>query len=157
MNKESYMNFPLSLRLACFAAITSFALQAQAESLPSSASSAGSASSGSVSASLHESSDSSSKDDKRADGDYRIIDVAEAPERGDFRRVTMQADESQQRIVLDLPVNILDKQGLGRGDLVYAQHRVYGLEFARSDTREAFYLVLADKWHEELAPRIVGL
>ena len=59
--------------------------------------------------------------------------------------------------MLDLPANILDKQGLGRGDLVYAQNRVYGLEFARSDTREAFYLVLADKWHEELTPRIVGL
>jgi len=151
------MNFPVSLRLACLAAISSLAIQAHAESLPSSASSAGSASSGSVSASLHESSDSSSKDEKRADGDYRIIDVAEAPERADFRRVTMQADASQQRIVLDLPANILDKQGLGRGDLVYAQNRVYGLEFARSDTREAFYLVLADKWHEELTPRIVGL
>lgn len=151
------MTFPVSLRLACLAAISGLAFTVHAESLPSSASSAGSASSGSVSASLHESSDSSSKDEKRADGDYRIIDVAEAPERADFRRVTMQADASQQRIVLDLPANILDKQGLGRGDLVYAQNRVYGLEFARSDTREAFYLVLADKWHEELTPRIVGL
>ncbi len=151
------MNSSLALRLACFVAITGIAFHANAESFASSASSAGSASSGSVSDSLHESSNSSSKDEKRADGDYRIIDVAEAPNRGDFRRVTMQADASQQRIVLDLPATILDKQGLARGDLVHAQHRVYGLEFARSDTREAFYLVLADKWHEELAPRIVGL
>ncbi len=147
----------LGLRFACFAVITGVAFHAHAESFASSASSAGSASSGSVSDSLHDSSDSSSKDEKRADGDYRIIDVAEAPNRGDFRRITMQADVSQQRIVLDLPATILDKQGLGRGDLVHAQHRVYGLEFARSDTREAFYLVLADKWHEELAPRIVDL
>ena len=155
------MNSSLSLRLACFVVITGVAFHANAESFASSASTAGSASSGSVSDSLHDSSNSSSNssstDEKRADGDYRIIDVAAAPNRGDFRRVTMQADTSQQSIVLDLPVTILDKQGLGRGDLVHAQHRVYGLEFARSDTREAFYLVLADKWHEELAPRIVGL
>lgn len=151
------MNSPLALRLVCFVAITGVAFHANAESFASSASSAGSASSGSVSDSLYDSSNSSSPDEKRADGDYRIIDVAEAPNRGDFRRVTMQADASQQRIVLDLPATILDKQGLARGDLVHAQHRVYGLEFARSDTREAFYLVLADKWHEELAPRIVGL
>lgn len=151
------MNIPHSLRLACLLAITGLASHAYAESFASSASSAGSASSGSVSASLHESSDSSSGNDKRADGDYRITDVAIAPDRADFRRVTMQADNTQQRIVLDLPLAILDQQGLGQGDLVYAQHRVYGLEFARSDTREAFYLVLADKWHDELAPRVVGL
>jgi hypothetical protein len=134
---------------------------AHAESFASSASSAGSASSGSVSDSLNGSSNSSkTDDDKKADGDYRITDVAEAPNRAGFRRITMQADgipadNVQQRIVLDLPAAVLDKQGLGRGDLVRAQHRVYGFEFARTDTREAFYLVLADKWHAELTPRVV--
>lgn len=151
------MNIPLKLRLACFLVMTGSAFHAHAESFASSASSAGSASSGSVSGSLRDSSNSSSRDEKRADGNYRIIDVAEAPGRTDFRRVTMQADDTQQRIVLDLPSAVMDKQALGRGDLVYAQNRVYGLEFARGDTREAFYLVLADNWHDELAPRLVGL
>ena len=30
---------------------------------------------------------------------------------------------------------------------------VYGFEFARSDTREAFYLVLKDEWYNDLAAR----
>jgi hypothetical protein len=40
---------------------------------------------------------------------------------------------------------------------VHAQRRVYGFEFARGDTREAFYLVLADEWYDELAARPVQL
>ncbi len=149
------MNLPRSLRLVCFVVAAGVASHTYAESFASSASSAGSDSSGSVSDSLSGSSNSSKNDDKKADGDYRITDVADAPDRTGFRRLTMQADDSQQRIVLDLPVAVLDKQGLGRGDLVHAQHRVYGYEFARGDTREAFYLVLADNWHAELAPRLV--
>ena len=149
------MNFPRSFRFIFFVAVAGMAVHAHAESFASSASSAGSASSGSVSDSLSDSSNSSTKDEKKADGDYRITDVAEAPDRAGFRRVTMQADNSPQRIVLDLPKAVLDKQGLARGDLVRAQQRVYGFEFARGDTREAFYLVLADNWHEELAPRLV--
>ena len=151
------MTFPLVLRLACLAAIAGAALNVHADSFTSSASSAGSASSGSVSNSLRGSSNSSTGGDKTADGDYRIIEVAEAPDRAGIARVTMQADDPQQRIVLDLPQAIVAKQGLGRGDLVHAQHRVYGFEFARGDTREAFYLVLADDWYDELAARPVSL
>ena len=32
-----------------------------------------------------------------------------------------------------------------------------GLEFARAETREAFYLVLDDAWHREFDPRPVTL
>lgn len=133
-----------------------FASQAHAELFASSASSAGSASSGSVSDSLKGSSNSSRSDRKTADGDYRITDVAQAPERDGFLRVTMQADATQERIVLELPAAVIEKQALGRGDLVRAEQRVYGYEFARGDTREAFYLVLADDWHQDLAARPVA-
>lgn len=148
------MRFHFGLRLASFAVATGLACHVHAESFTSSASSAGSASSGSVSDSLHGSSNSS-KDDKTADGDYRIIDVAEVAGRTDRLTVTMVSDHTQQRIALDLPAKVFAKQGLGRGDLVHAQHRPYGYEFARADTREAFYLVLADEWHDELAPHVV--
>ncbi|XAH22721.1 hypothetical protein AAFF27_22400 [Xylophilus sp. GW821-FHT01B05] len=144
-------------RLACVAAIMGVAAQAQAALFTSSASSAGSASSGSVSDSLRGSSDSSTGGARTAEGDYRVTDVAQAPDRAGIARVTMQAADPEQRIVLDLPHAIVEKQGIARGDLVHAQRRAYGFEFARGDTREAFYLVLADDWYEELAARPVSL
>lgn len=149
------MSFPF--RLAVLAAAASLSLHAQADSFTSSASSAGSASSGSVSDSLRGSSNSSTGGNKTADGDYRVIEVAKTPDRAGFARVTMQADDPQQRVVLDLPQAIVDRQSLGRGDTVHLQNRVYGLEFARGDTREAFFLVLSDDWHDELAARPVTL
>lgn len=149
------MTFPF--RLAVLAAAASVALQAHADSLASSASSAGSASSGSVSDSFRGSSNSSTGGRQTADGDYRIIEVAKAPDRAGIARLTLQADDPQQRVVLDLPQAIVDRQALGAGGVVELKNRVYGIEFARGDTREAFYLVLADDWHGELAARPVSL
>ncbi|SFA68811.1 hypothetical protein SAMN04515620_10118 [Collimonas sp. OK607] len=151
------MIFPTTFRLICLTAVASVTLHAHAESFTSSAVSTGSASSGSMSASLRGSSNSSTGDEKTADGNYRIIEVTTAPDRAGVTRVTMQIEESQQRIVLDLPQAIVEKQKLGLGDTVRAQHREYGFEFARADTREAFYLVLADEWYNELAARPVTL
>ncbi|SEK15893.1 hypothetical protein SAMN05216567_109388 [Variovorax sp. OK605] len=145
-------------RLAGFAAVFATAFQAQADSFTSSvASSAGSASSGSVSASLRGSSRSSFDGDKVADGDYRITEVAQAAGRAGFARVAMQSDDAQRRIVLELPQATFAKEALGPGDLVRTQQRAYGTAFARGDTREAFYLVLADDWYGGLAARPVGL
>jgi hypothetical protein len=151
------MTSPLNFRQACIAAILSTALFAHADSFTSSASSAGSASSGSVSASLRGSSNSSTGGDKAVAADYRIIEVAGAPDRAGIARITMQADDPEQRIVLDLPRAIVDKQGLSPGDVVRTRKQVYGFEFARGDTNEAFYLVLADDWHDGLAARPVRL
>lgn len=151
------MSTSLALRCIAAAGALTLALAANAESFASSASSAGSASSGSVSDSLKGSSGSSTDKDKEktASGDYRITNVAEAPDRPDFVRVTMQLADSQQELKLDLPQAVFAKQGLGQGDIVSAQHRVYGFEFAHGDTHEPFYLVLADNWHDELAARPV--
>ncbi|SFV11677.1 hypothetical protein [Pseudoduganella namucuonensis] len=150
------MHIPSPLRLASIAAALALCLNAQAGSSTSSASSAGSASSGSVSDSLSGSSNSSTGGNKTADGAYHIIDIAQTPGRAGMARVTMQGDEPQMRIVLDLPQTTFDQQRLDKGDMVYAQNRVYGIEFARNDTRKAFYLVLADEWYGELAARPLG-
>jgi hypothetical protein len=132
------------------------ALPSVADSFASSASSAGSASVGSLSDSLRSSSGKST--DKVAEGDYRIIEVAQATGREGFTRVAMQSDsDAQQRIVLELPQATFAKERLGLGDLVHAQQRTYGTAFARGDTREAFYLVLADDWYGGLAARPVSL
>ena len=139
---------------------TGVASQAQADSFASSASSAGSASSGSISTSLNGSSNSSTRNDKIANGAYRIdrIEVlAQAPGRPGMVRLSMQAEQVDQQLTLDLPVAIFDQQHLGRGDLVDVQKRDYGFQFAHADTRSAFFLVLADDWHDELAARPVTL
>lgn len=152
------MNLIRNLRLTCFIALAGATLHAHAESFASSASSAGSASSGSISDSLSDSSNSSTNQDKVANGDYRIVDIAQTPDRTAFMRVTMQTEDLKQRIVLDLPAEVLNKQAIGEGDFIHAQRRVYGFEFSRRDTKEAFYLVLADNWHNELATRrVVGM
>lgn len=134
--------------------------QAHADSFASSASSAGSASSGSISTSLNGSSNSSNRNDRIANGAYRIDAVeqlAQAPGRPAMVRVSMQAEAVDQQLTLDLPSAVFARQHLGHGDLVDVQKRDYGFQFARNDTRAAFFLVLADDWHDELAARPVML
>jgi hypothetical protein len=136
------------------------AAQAHADSFASSASSAGSASSGSISTSLNGSSNSSSRNDKVANGPYRIDRVerlAQLDGRPGMVRLSMQAEQVDQQLTLDLPSSVFDQQNLGRGDLVDVQKRDYGFQFAHADTRTAFFLVLADDWHDELAARPVTL
>jgi hypothetical protein len=144
------------LRGAILAAGLGLAIAAHADST-SSASSAGSASSGSVSDSLQGSSHSSTGGDRRADGNYQIIDIDQTPGRAGSTRIAMQAGDPQQRIVLDLPEAVFAKQRLARGDFVHAQNRSYGIEFARADNRQPFFLVLEDAVYKELAARKVTL
>jgi hypothetical protein len=155
--KDTFVATNSPLRLAAAIVALGLCLNARADSFASSASSAGSASSGSVSNSLSGSSNSSTGGNKTADGSYRIIDIAQTPARDGMARLTLQGDAPQQRIVLDLPQATFAQQHLDTGDLVYAQNRAYGIEFARNDTRAAFYLVLADAWYDELAARPVGI
>jgi hypothetical protein len=144
-----------SLRLLCVAGALAFAVNASADST-SSASSAGSASSGSVSDSIGASSNSSTGGgNKVADGAYHIIDIAQAPERKGMTRVTLQADQGS--FVLTLPQQTFDQSYLAKGDTVVAKNLEFGVEFARADTREAFFLAIADEVYGELASRKVTL
>jgi hypothetical protein len=152
------------LRLAVATTVLGLALQAHADSFVSSASSAGSASSGSISDSLNDSSNSSSGDKRKvADGNYRILEIGITPDRADRTRLTLQREgEAGQRVVLDLPQATFAQQNLAAGDTMYAQNRVYGIEFGRIEfdrieNRQPFYLVLADEWYGELASRPVTL
>lgn len=141
------------------------AAAARAESFASSASSAGSASLGSVSDSITNSSKSSSRDTKTADGDYRVIDVADASERPGMLRLTLRAaaapDAADDGFTLTLPRAALGERGIAVGEVIRARNRPYGLEFARvaadAGAREPFFLVLRDDWHRELDPRAVTL
>ena len=153
------LNRLASLAMLCLSTAT----PCLAESLASSASSAGSASLGSVSDSSAGSSNSSARKPTTAQGDYRVIEVAEVAERPGMLRLQLQATarpDAQGDLWLVLPRQVLAQRPLLPGDIVSARPRPYGVEFARADAanaREAFFLVLADDWHRELEPRAVSL
>lgn len=119
---------------------------------------------GSLSTSVKKSSDSSSGDDKVAEGDYRVIEVAEQPAQGDqpaLTRLTLRAVQGAGEFVLLLPPAVAAAQALGPGAVVQARHKPYGLAFAKVDERAApapeFFLVLDDGWRRELQARPVRL
>jgi len=144
------------LRISLIVLAIGTTLHAQADSLASSASSAGSDSSGSVSDSVSSSSNSS-KDKKVADRDYHVVNVAQAPQKPGMARVTMQANESDLLVMVDLPQTTVDREQLKNGDPVHAQQRAYGIAFEHGDTRNAFFLALNDDWVDELAAHKVSL
>jgi hypothetical protein len=152
--------FPRALSLAAALAIAAAsAVPVHATSFTSSASSAGSASSGSISDSIGSSSNSSSGDDNRvAAGEYRVIDVAQAPAKLDTTRVTLRAVAAGAReFYLDVPNRALAERGVNTGELVQVNERVYGYEFAHADTRRSFFLALQDDWYRDLASRKVTI
>ena len=127
----------------------------RAEGVASSASSAGSASVGSISGSLEHSSDSSNNRNQVAEGEYRIIDVAASATHPDMLRVALHG--AAEDFVLVLPRLALAQRALAAEDVVHVSHRPYGLAFAYADTREDFFLVLADDWRRDIDPRPVTL
>lgn len=102
-----------------------------ADSLASSASSAGSASVGSLSTSIRGCSHSCSRDTPVANGDYRIVEIAVVAEHPSMRRLKLQATAprgQQGELFLDLPQRTLARAGLAPRDIVSMRHRPYGLE-----------------------------
>lgn len=140
---------PVLLALALAAASA-----AQADSFVSSTASAGSMASGSVSDSFKASSGSSSGGEKRAEGRYRVTEVARA-EAGKLR-LTLARDGAAP-VELTLPAQALAARPVNVGDEVQATSQPYGIAFAHADTAKPFFLVLEDAWHRELAARVVTL
>lgn len=138
------------------------ALPTRAESSVSSAvSDSVSTSVGSISDSIRNSSNSSSGDEKKvAEGEYRVVDVAPAPERPGQLRVRLQALDDHAtdgEFVLVLPQAAAERGGVAQGRVVAARQRPYGVEFAAGEPRQAFFLVLEDAWYRELQTRAVQL
>jgi hypothetical protein len=141
------------MRLALLLTLALAAPLAQAaSSAASSASDAGSSASGSVSDSLKASSNSSTGGEKRAEGRYRVTEVAQA-DAGKLR-LTLQR-EGAESVELTLPQQALAARAVDVGDEVQATPQPYGIAFAHADTGQAFFLVLEDAWHRELATRVV--
>jgi len=150
---------PMRLAVIVCAGLTAAAPCCADSFTASSASSAGSASVGSISGSLRGSSNSSSPDNDVAEGEYRILDIARPADRPGTLRLTLQPAArapGEGTVWLDLPPQALARRGLVAGDTVNARKRAYGYEFSHADTREPFFLVLADDWHDDLGSRRVA-
>jgi type IV secretory pathway TrbL component len=135
------------------------AVPVHADSFTSSASSAGSASSGSISDSIGGSSNSSKGDKRVAAGEYKVIDVAQAPAKANTTRLTLRAvaPGAAQEFTLDVPNPALAARAVGAGEIVRVNERVYGYEFAYADTKQPFFLALQDEWYRELGSRQVTI
>jgi type IV secretory pathway TrbL component len=146
-----------ALLLASLAA--AFTAPVRADSLASSASSAGSASSGSISDSIGGSSNSSNNDKRVAAGDYKVIDVAQAPAKANTTRLTLRAVAAGagHELTLDVPDRALAARQVAAGAVVHVNERVYGYEFAYADTKQPFFLALQDEWYRELGSRQVTI
>ncbi len=116
---------------------------------------------GSSSTSIQKSSDSSSsKDDKVAEGDYRIVEVAAAPARPGTVRLKLQAVADQTKngeFFLFMPQEAYEQSHLGPGHVVTAKPRPYGLQFTHAASQQAVFLVLDDERHRELQTKVVSL
>jgi type IV secretory pathway TrbL component len=149
----------LTRALALALAAAAFSLPAHADSLTSSASSAGSASSNSISDSIGGSSKSSNGDRRVAAGQYRVIDVAQAPAKAGTTRVTLRAVAGgpATEFWVDVPDRALAERRVDKGAVVQVNERVYGYEFAYGDTNKPFFLALQDEWYRELSSRKVTI
>lgn len=132
---------------------------ALAASSASSASSEGSSASvGSLSTSIEKSSASSSKTEKVADGDYRVIEMAATEQQPGKVRLTLRAlNPADGEFYLYVPQAAVLQGHLTQGDLVTARQQTYGVQFAAGAPREAFFLVLHDEWYQELRTKAVTL
>jgi hypothetical protein len=153
------MTVSILARALCLAALsTACALPAHADSIASSASSAGSESSNSISNSIGASSNSSNHDKRVAAGEYRVIDIAQAPAKANTTRLTLRAaGAGAQEFTLDVPDRALASRQVAKGELVHVDERVYGYEFAYADTRKPFFLALQDDWYRELGSHKVAI
>lgn len=119
---------------------------------------------GSLSDSLTGSSNSSSADRKVAEGQYRIEQVAEVADKPGHVRLHLQATATPGAagaVLLDLPRQAVQGQGLQARALIELRQRPYGMEVAHQKTAAAppaaFFLLLADGWRNDLDTRAVTL
>lgn len=111
----------------------------------------------SVSRSIRKSSDSSSRT-VVGQGDYRVILVAQVePGTQDVTLQALPGSGALGEFTLRLPDRAAQEGGLVVGQVVSARARPYGWEFARADTRTAFFLLLEDDWYRELKTVAVTL
>ena len=146
----------LAALITCAAAVPAWADPA---SSASSASSTASQSVGSISGSIQRSSNSSTGNTV-AEGDYRIIEVADVADQPGTMRMKLQAVKdigAGGGCYLYAPRQVAEQGRLSAGAVVTARNKPYGMEFAHAKTLKGFFMALKDDWYRELQTRPVTL
>lgn len=145
---------PLTFLLLATAILPALA----ASSAASSASDSASDSVGSSSKSITQSSESSSGDRKVAAGDYKVIELAAAAGQPGMVKVRLQATaDAKAEFFMTLPRQAAENGHLAEGQVLTANARPYGLEWVAAADKKAFFLLVDDDWHKELASHPVTL
>jgi hypothetical protein len=105
-----------------------------------------------VSDSISGSSKSSAKTVKMAQGDYKIVAIAQADGMPGKQRLTLQAANGNQgeNLYMYLANAEFQQAHLSNGQLVTASRRPYGLAFAKSGSKEPFAVVLMADWLKDV-------
>lgn len=148
----------LSLGLLAVVAAAMTGVSALAASSTSSAASEGvSASVGSISTSFEKSSASSSGDTKKAEGPYRVVEVAAVEARPGMQRLALKAVDGDHAFALILPQATVDAQRIKAGAVINATPQAYGVQFALTGAAGPFFLVLHDAWFDALKTTRVSI
>jgi hypothetical protein len=135
----------ISQRLATLALLAAAVPCFAESSVASSASDSVSVSLAKISDSISNSSQSSSNRDARnAQGDYKVIDVAEVAGRPGMVQLHLQPLAEGEDFLLTLPRQAAANGHVEKNGIVTALQRPYGIEFATTQPRAAFFLALAD-------------
>ena len=128
-----------------------------ASSASSAASEGVSASVGSVSTSFEKSSASSSGNDKKAEGPYRVIEMSAVEARPGMLRLALKAIDGDHQFALILPQATVEAQQIAAGTVVNATPQAYGVQFALPSAAEPFFLVLHDAVFDALKTTRVSI
>ena len=116
---------------------------------------------GSVSNSISASSESSTGDQKTAQGPYEVMEVQQVAGKADTVRLSLRAlQPGVEDIQLTLPQQAFDRGNIAVGSVIEAQGRDYGVAFAArtaTGTGQPFFLVLHDAVYREFDAHRVTL
>lgn len=137
----------LSLGLLCGTAQAAVSLLSISDSV--------SATVGSISTSLQ---NSSKAIGKIAEGDYKVVAVAQAnqPGKTQLTLVPLAAANATEPFNLFVAQADVKRAGVETGQIVHAQKQAYGLAFARADNQQPFALLLDQAWQSDVQPKVVS-
>ena len=135
----------LSLGLLCASAQAAVSLLSVSDSV--------SATVGSISTSLQ---NSSKAVGKIAEGDYKVVAVAQAEQAGKTQLTLVPVAAANNTEHLFVAQADVKRAGVEAGQIVHAQKQAYGLAFARADNKQPFALLLDQAWQSDVQPKVVS-
>lgn len=93
-----------------------------------------------------------------AEGDYKVVDVAQAQEAGKLRLTLRPVDEALagEGFYLYVMAADVEQAQVRQGDIVSARQRPYGVAVFGQGKSDPFVLVLNDGWRKQILPEAIA-